>query len=154
MLLFCSPAELHASRRSQTISLWWSLLILIFWSPAHGVCSGFTEIPPRFEYVCVVCVSKAAYFLYFGERISEPQWNQRGWNESTFQSSSARQESRRPNIFFSLFSTKNEEMAAAKHENEDIFIDAQLQQTLADLDEDLEGRELYSLWSTKDIGTA
>lgn len=33
-------------------------------------------------------------------------------------------------------------MATAKHENEDIFIDAQLQQTLADLDEDLEGREL------------
>ncbi|NWI27911.1 COBL protein, partial [Sula dactylatra] len=33
---------------------------------------------------------------------------------------------------------KDEEMASAKHENEDVFIAAQLQQTLADLDEDLE----------------
>ncbi|XP_046767829.1 protein cordon-bleu isoform X6 [Gallus gallus] len=41
-------------------------------------------------------------------------------------------------------STKNEEMAAAKHENEDIFIDAQLQQTLADLDEDLEAMDVLS----------
>lgn len=32
-------------------------------------------------------------------------------------------------------------MALAKHENEDPFIAAQLQQTLADLDEDLEGRK-------------
>ncbi|KAM6318936.1 protein cordon-bleu [Aegotheles albertisi] len=35
-------------------------------------------------------------------------------------------------------SRKDEEMASAKHENEDIFIAAQLQQTLAGLDEDLE----------------
>ncbi|XP_072185999.1 protein cordon-bleu isoform X4 [Excalfactoria chinensis] len=41
-------------------------------------------------------------------------------------------------------SSKNEEMAAAKHENEDIFIDAQLQQTLADLDEDLEAVDVLS----------
>uniref|UniRef100_A0A8C2TVZ5 Cordon-bleu WH2 repeat protein n=1 Tax=Coturnix japonica TaxID=93934 RepID=A0A8C2TVZ5_COTJA len=41
-------------------------------------------------------------------------------------------------------SSKNEEMAAAKHENEDIFIDAQLQQTLADLDEDLEAMDVLS----------
>lgn len=33
-------------------------------------------------------------------------------------------------------------MALAKHENEDPFIAAQLQQTLADLDEDLEGRKV------------
>ena len=33
-------------------------------------------------------------------------------------------------------------MASAKHENEDIFIAAQLQETLAGLDEDLEGREV------------
>lgn len=33
-------------------------------------------------------------------------------------------------------------MALAKHENEDTFIAAQLQQTLADLDEDLEGRKV------------
>ncbi|NXV90873.1 COBL protein, partial [Calonectris borealis] len=36
------------------------------------------------------------------------------------------------------FSRRDEEMASAKHENEDIFIAAQLQQTLAGLDEDLE----------------
>uniref|UniRef100_A0A8B9CW15 Cordon-bleu WH2 repeat protein n=1 Tax=Anser brachyrhynchus TaxID=132585 RepID=A0A8B9CW15_9AVES len=41
-------------------------------------------------------------------------------------------------------SSKNEEMTAAKHENEDIFIDAQLQQTLADLDEDLEAMDVKS----------
>ncbi|XP_074940484.1 protein cordon-bleu isoform X9 [Phalacrocorax aristotelis] len=35
-------------------------------------------------------------------------------------------------------SRRDEEMASAKRENEDIFIAAQLQQTLADLDEDLE----------------
>ncbi|XP_009703433.1 PREDICTED: protein cordon-bleu [Cariama cristata] len=35
-------------------------------------------------------------------------------------------------------SKRDEEMALAKHENEDIFIAAQLQQTLASLDEDLE----------------
>ncbi|XP_071592871.1 protein cordon-bleu isoform X12 [Heliangelus exortis] len=35
-------------------------------------------------------------------------------------------------------SRRDEEMATAKHENEDIFIAAQLQQTLAGLDEDLE----------------
>ncbi|XP_035173734.1 protein cordon-bleu isoform X2 [Oxyura jamaicensis] len=40
--------------------------------------------------------------------------------------------------------SKNEEMTAAKHENEDIFIDAQLQQTLADLDEDLEAMDVKS----------
>lgn len=33
-------------------------------------------------------------------------------------------------------------MALAKHENEDTVIAAQLQQTLADLDEDLEGRKV------------
>ncbi|KFQ84017.1 Protein cordon-bleu, partial [Phoenicopterus ruber ruber] len=36
------------------------------------------------------------------------------------------------------FSRRDEEMASAKHENEDILIAAQLQQTLAGLDEDLE----------------
>ncbi|XP_040404463.1 protein cordon-bleu isoform X6 [Cygnus olor] len=41
-------------------------------------------------------------------------------------------------------SSKNEEMTEAKHENEDIFIDAQLQQTLADLDEDLEAMDAKS----------
>ncbi|XP_040404465.1 protein cordon-bleu isoform X7 [Cygnus olor] len=40
--------------------------------------------------------------------------------------------------------SKNEEMTEAKHENEDIFIDAQLQQTLADLDEDLEAMDAKS----------
>ncbi|NXC50531.1 COBL protein, partial [Penelope pileata] len=39
---------------------------------------------------------------------------------------------------------RTEEMAAAKRENEDIFIDAQLQQTLADLDEDLEAMDVTS----------
>ncbi|XP_021241302.1 protein cordon-bleu isoform X7 [Numida meleagris] len=43
-----------------------------------------------------------------------------------------------------LQSSKNEEMAAAKQENEDMFIDAQLQQTLADLDEDLEAMDVLS----------
>lgn len=43
------------------------------------------------------------------------------------------------------FSRRSEEMASAKHENEDIFIAAQLQQTLAGLDEDLEGREVCYL---------
>lgn len=47
--------------------------------------------------------------------------------------------------FFLFISSKNEEITAAKHGNEDVFIDAQLQQTLADLDEDLEGRELCNL---------
>ncbi|KFP89273.1 Protein cordon-bleu, partial [Apaloderma vittatum] len=37
-----------------------------------------------------------------------------------------------------LFSRQDEEMASAKQENEDTFIAAQLQQTLASLDEDLE----------------
>ncbi|XP_031445022.1 protein cordon-bleu isoform X2 [Phasianus colchicus] len=41
-------------------------------------------------------------------------------------------------------SSKSEEIAAAKRENEDIFIDAQLQQTLADLDEDLEAMDVLS----------
>uniref|UniRef100_A0A8C3GQE2 Cordon-bleu WH2 repeat protein n=1 Tax=Cairina moschata TaxID=8855 RepID=A0A8C3GQE2_CAIMO len=41
-------------------------------------------------------------------------------------------------------SSKNEEITAAKHENEDVFIDAQLQQTLADLDEDLEAIDVKS----------
>lgn len=54
-------------------------------------------------------------------------------------------------VFFLFISSKNEEITAAKHENEDVFIDAQLQQTLADLDEDLEGREPCNLWGTKDI---
>ncbi|KFZ68840.1 Protein cordon-bleu, partial [Podiceps cristatus] len=36
------------------------------------------------------------------------------------------------------FSRRDEEVASAKHENEDIFIAAELQQTLAGLDEDLE----------------
>lgn len=40
------------------------------------------------------------------------------------------------------FSRQDEAMALAKHENEDTFIAAQLQQTLADLDEDLEGRKV------------
>ncbi|NXI64231.1 COBL protein, partial [Anseranas semipalmata] len=39
---------------------------------------------------------------------------------------------------------RNEEVSAAKHENEDIFIDVQLQQTLADLDEDLEAMDVKS----------
>uniref|UniRef100_A0A8D0F340 Cordon-bleu WH2 repeat protein n=1 Tax=Strix occidentalis caurina TaxID=311401 RepID=A0A8D0F340_STROC len=38
-------------------------------------------------------------------------------------------------------SRRDEEIASAKRENEDIFIGARLQQTLAGLDEDLEGRE-------------
>ncbi|XP_071891017.1 protein cordon-bleu isoform X9 [Anas platyrhynchos] len=41
-------------------------------------------------------------------------------------------------------SSKNEEITAAKHGNEDVFIDAQLQQTLADLDEDLEAMDVKS----------
>ncbi|XP_032038737.1 protein cordon-bleu isoform X3 [Aythya fuligula] len=41
-------------------------------------------------------------------------------------------------------SSKNEEVTAAKHGNEDVFIDAQLQQTLADLDEDLEAMDVKS----------
>lgn len=46
-------------------------------------------------------------------------------------------------------------MALAKHENEDTAIAAQLQQTLADLDEDLEGRKVcVNLGSTKDRDTA
>uniref|UniRef100_A0A8C0AS98 Cordon-bleu WH2 repeat protein n=1 Tax=Buteo japonicus TaxID=224669 RepID=A0A8C0AS98_9AVES len=40
------------------------------------------------------------------------------------------------------FSRRDEETALAKHENEDLFVAAQLQQTLAGLDEDLEGREV------------
>ncbi|NXJ10904.1 COBL protein, partial [Odontophorus gujanensis] len=65
-----------------------------------------------------------------------------------------RQENGRPNIFFSLFSSKNEEMAAAKHENEDVFIDAQLQQTLADLDEDLEAMDVLSNSDSEHISEA
>uniref|UniRef100_A0A8C4WQL3 Cordon-bleu WH2 repeat protein n=1 Tax=Gopherus evgoodei TaxID=1825980 RepID=A0A8C4WQL3_9SAUR len=39
-------------------------------------------------------------------------------------------------------SSRDEETTAAKNDNEDVFIVARLQQTLAELDEDLEGREL------------
>lgn len=42
-------------------------------------------------------------------------------------------------------SRQDEAMALAKHENEDTFIAAQLQQTLANLDEDLEGRKVCYL---------
>uniref|UniRef100_A0A8C4Y516 Cordon-bleu WH2 repeat protein n=1 Tax=Gopherus evgoodei TaxID=1825980 RepID=A0A8C4Y516_9SAUR len=40
---------------------------------------------------------------------------------------------------------RDEETTAAKNDNEDVFIVARLQQTLAELDEDLEGRELCQL---------
>ncbi|XP_042724732.1 protein cordon-bleu isoform X6 [Lagopus leucura] len=49
-------------------------------------------------------------------------------------------------------SSKSEEMAAAKHENEDVFIDAQLQQTLADLDEDLEAMDALSNSDSEHMG--
>ncbi|XP_042695555.1 protein cordon-bleu isoform X1 [Centrocercus urophasianus] len=49
-------------------------------------------------------------------------------------------------------SSKSEEMAAAKHENEDVFIDAQLQQTLADLDEDLEAMDVLSNSDSEHMG--
>ncbi|XP_052559462.1 protein cordon-bleu isoform X8 [Tympanuchus pallidicinctus] len=49
-------------------------------------------------------------------------------------------------------SSKSEEMAAAKHENEDVFIDAQLQQTLADLDEDLEAMDVLSNSDSERMG--
>uniref|UniRef100_A0A8C4WLU4 Cordon-bleu WH2 repeat protein n=1 Tax=Gopherus evgoodei TaxID=1825980 RepID=A0A8C4WLU4_9SAUR len=41
--------------------------------------------------------------------------------------------------------SRDEETTAAKNDNEDVFIVARLQQTLAELDEDLEGRELCQL---------
>uniref|UniRef100_A0A8C0GX34 Cordon-bleu WH2 repeat protein n=1 Tax=Chelonoidis abingdonii TaxID=106734 RepID=A0A8C0GX34_CHEAB len=41
--------------------------------------------------------------------------------------------------------SRDEETTAAKNDNEDVFIVAGLQQTLAELDEDLEGRELCQL---------
>lgn len=40
------------------------------------------------------------------------------------------------------FSGRHEEISSAKQENEDILIAAQLQQTLAGLDEHLEGRKV------------
>ncbi|XP_065607786.1 protein cordon-bleu isoform X4 [Cyrtonyx montezumae] len=49
-------------------------------------------------------------------------------------------------------SSKNEEIAAAKHE--DVFIDAQLQQTLADLDEDLEAMDVLSNSDSEHISEA
>ncbi|XP_053914681.1 protein cordon-bleu isoform X4 [Cuculus canorus] len=48
-------------------------------------------------------------------------------------------------------SRKDEEMASAKHGNEDIFIVAQLQQTLAGLDEDLEAMDGVSNTDSKYI---
>ncbi|NXC13184.1 COBL protein, partial [Corythaeola cristata] len=49
------------------------------------------------------------------------------------------------------FSRRDEEMALAKHENEDVFIAAQLQQTLAGLDEDLEAADEMSNYDSKYI---
>ncbi|KFV10013.1 Protein cordon-bleu, partial [Tauraco erythrolophus] len=49
------------------------------------------------------------------------------------------------------FSRRDEEMASAKHENEDVFIAAQLQQTLAGLDEDLEAADEMSNYDSKYI---
>ncbi|XP_030300852.1 protein cordon-bleu isoform X2 [Calypte anna] len=48
-------------------------------------------------------------------------------------------------------SRRDEEMASAKHENEDVFIAAQLQQTLAGLDEDLEAVDGINNSDTKYI---
>ncbi|NXK50490.1 COBL protein, partial [Chauna torquata] len=48
------------------------------------------------------------------------------------------------NVGYDSALQRNEEMATAKRENEEIFIDAQLQQTLADLDEDLEAMDVTS----------
>lgn len=151
MLLFFSPAELHASQWGQTISLWQGVLILIFWSPAHGIRLGITESLLNVHVSAWFESLRMRIFHNLGNGFQNPSGAKGAAMRVYFRATVQSKKAGHTMCFFLFISSKNEEITAAKHENEDVFIDAQLQQTLADLDEDLEGREPCNLWGTKDI---